>query len=528
MLFRRPFAFLIKYFKMIHLTLTVMIVYLLLKTNSIFRFIGEYMNSNMSTIGADTISSLFTPMMLVIIVAILVLTFIILCLMSYKKKPIQFYIFNVLVYGFVTFVFVFAYSNIKTLEIGLLDIRTLKLIQDFSLFALILQSLSLIAVAIRATGFDIKKFDFDQDVADLKITAEDSEEFEVDVELDTDQLKRTIRKKLRHIKYIYIENKFIINIIVLLCIALVCGVIYLNVGVYHKLHSENEPFKTTEFMLNIKKSYITNTDYHNNTITEDKKLLVIQYEVRNITAVNKKQFKPERFTLTINGKTLHAVDTYKDELYDLGAPYHYQYLTTNFQLYTLTYEISKDVKLDKIVLNYYDTNDQTIGIQITPVDDTKKTLIASTNMMNELSFDKTVLKNSRLKIDLYEIQNTFTNFYTYCISGDNCFTGMEYIQPSISGNFDKTLLKLTGKFMLDEASLLPLSDLYSILRDFGSIIYEINGEEKVISSNFKLVKPTKPSTDNVYYIEVPKELEIATKIKIRFTFREFVYEFIVK
>ena len=171
MLFKKPFAFLIKYFKVIHFALTIMTAYLLFRTNHIFRFIGEYMNSSISTIGTRITSSLFTPAMIVVMIGILILTFIILGLMSFKKKPTRFYVFNIIVYCFVTFVLVYSYTNIKTLEIGLLDVRTLKLIRDFCLLALILQSLSLITVGMRATGFNIKKFDFEQDLEDLKIAS---------------------------------------------------------------------------------------------------------------------------------------------------------------------------------------------------------------------------------------------------------------------------------------------------------------------------------------------------------------------
>ena len=173
MLFRRPFAFLIKYFKIIHLILGIMIAYILLKTNEIFRFVEEYLNATPFTIGNNVVPTLFNPIMWILIITILIFTFIILGVMNFKKKPVTFYIFNILVYSFVTFTLIYCYTNMKTLEVQLLDVRTLKLMRDFNLFALILQSLSLITVGIRATGFDIKKFDFDQDIEGLKITAED-------------------------------------------------------------------------------------------------------------------------------------------------------------------------------------------------------------------------------------------------------------------------------------------------------------------------------------------------------------------
>lgn len=525
MLFKRPFAFLIKYFKVIHFVLGTMIAYTLLKTNDVFRFIEEYLNSTPFIIGNNVVPILFKPIMLGIMIAILVLTFIILGVMNYKKKPVTFYIFNILVYSFVAFTLVYCYTNMKTLEIQLLDVRTLKLMRDFSLFALILQSLCLITVGIRATGFDIKKFDFDQDIEDLKITAEDSEEFEIDVELDTDRLKRNIRKKIRHAKYVYVENKLIIHIMLSAIIGIVCLAIYLNVGVYHKTYKQNEPFSTTEFILNVTNSYITNRDYHNHVIEKGKKILVIQYQVRSKSEVNKKTFKPERFVLSIGKQTFHDIDIYKEKTYDLGNPYRNEYITTSFQNYTLTYELPENLNTEKIILKYKDTNDKEVSIAVTPLDDAEKEVAATYTLNQEAILRQSLFKESKIQITSYELGQTFTNEYNYCITEYACLPGIEYIRPSTG----KTLLKLIGKFTLDETSdLKQLSDLYAVLRDFGSIQYEINGETKIINNRFQQVKPSKSTPENVYYIEVPKELEEAEHITISFTFRKYIYEFVVK
>lgn len=529
MLLRRPFAFLIKHFKAIHLVLGMMIAYTLLKTNDVFRFIEEYLNTTPFIIGNNVVPTLFKPIMLVIMVAILVLTFVILGVMNFKKKPITFYIFNILVYSFAAFTLVYCYTNIKTLEVQLLDVRTLKLMRDFSLFSLIFQSLSLITVGIRATGFDIKKFDFDQDIEDLKITAEDNEEFEIDVELDTDRLKRNIRKKIRHAKYVYVENKLIIHIILSVIVGVVCFAIYLNVGVYHKVYKQNEPFTTTEFMLNVTNSYITNRDYHNHIIEKGKKLLVIQYEVRSKYEASKKTFKPERFALSIGKQKFHDVDIYKEKTYDLGNPYRNAYITTTFQKYTLTYELPETLDTGKITLKYKDTNDKEIAISITPVNDENKELVATYTLNQEANLQKSILKESKIKINSYEIGQTFVSEYNYCLSTQVCLPGIEYIHPSASGSSDKTLLKIEGSFTLDETlELNPLGDLYTVLRDFGSIRYEIRGETKVLTTRLQQVKPSRQTTGNIYYIEVPKELEEAEHITILFTLREFIYEFVVK
>ena len=434
--------------------------------------------------------------------------------------------FNIIVYSFVTFVFIFSYTNIKTLEIGLLDIRTLKLMQDFYLISLILESLCLIIVGIRATGFNIRKFDFDQDLEDLKITAEDNEEFEIDVELDTDQLKRNLRKKIRHAKYIYIENHTMIHIGILIFIACIGCIIYLNTGVYHKRYQEGTYLSTSEFIINVKNSYITTQNYHGYEITKNKKLLVIQYQTRTINPVNKKMFRPERFYITIGKKKYYDTDSYKDELYDFGNRYHQEYLKTSFQEYILIYEIPTNSNTDKIVLNYRDINDKTIEVLLTPKYDNEP-IVSSFSLGDTVSLQKSLFNQSSILFQSYELNETFTNNYTYCVQYD-CMDAIEYMRPSVSGNYPKTLLKLVGEFHLDpDSTITKLNNFYTLLKDFGTITYEINGETKMIS-RFQQVKPTKGKVENTYYIEVPKELETAEHITISFKIREFIYKFVVK
>ena len=523
MLFRRPFAFLIKHFKMIHLALTIMIMYLLVQTNHIFRFIGEYMSSSILMIEPNVTTTLFKPFMTIVIIGIFALTFVILGLMSYKKKPVLFYIFNVLIYAFVSFTLVYCYTNLKILEIRLIEIKTLKLMQDFCLFSIMLQTFSVIIFGIRATGFNIKKFDFDEDLEDLKIADEDNEEFEIDMEFDTDLFKRTVRKKLRHAKYIYIENHSMIHLIILFILAIIGGMIFLNTGVYHKVYKEEERFSSSEFILNIKDSYITTSDYHQNTIVKGKKLLVIPYEVRSLSQVNKKMFKTARFTLKIGNQTFYDVDTYTEALSDIGNVYHGEYITTSFQKFILVYELPEKIKTDKIKLYYTDINNKVIEIAIHPVSDQNKTS-TTVNLNQNIILDKTFLNKSIVKIDSYEIGESFSGNYNYCIS-NFCYIGVEHITPSISGTYNKVLLKLNGSFVPDEN--VEDYDFYKLLSDFGTITYEINGENKKIRQ-FQQVKPVNIKTTDSYYIEVPKELESADHITLTYTFRKHIYEIVVK
>ena len=111
MILRKPYAILIKNFKLIHVILSAMMVYLFYRTNSILRFLNEYIGSSQIKIGDTVLDELFGPIFIILVVFIILLTLIIMGLLAFKKKPIKFYIYNIAVYIFSTVVYIIAFYN---------------------------------------------------------------------------------------------------------------------------------------------------------------------------------------------------------------------------------------------------------------------------------------------------------------------------------------------------------------------------------------------------------------------------------
>ena len=167
MILRKPFAFFIKHFRFIHLILAICAVYLITKTNAILSFYLEYMDIMSISPGTSVSTDLFNSMLWISTIVIILGSILIAFLMKFKKKPIRFYKINIIVYIVLILIYIFAHGTIKSLEIGLVDIRTLKMVQDFLVIAMILQVPSTISLVIRALGFDIKKFDFERYLEEL-------------------------------------------------------------------------------------------------------------------------------------------------------------------------------------------------------------------------------------------------------------------------------------------------------------------------------------------------------------------------
>ncbi|MBQ8206738.1 MAG: hypothetical protein IJZ77_04675, partial [Bacilli bacterium] len=353
MILRRPYAFLIKYFKLIHIFLVVLLCYLLYRTNVILKFFQEYLSSEQIISGRDFTGELFNTWMFALPFIIILILGVLLGVMFYKKKPKLFYVYNILIMICLLVVYNIGYDMINTLEAQIIETRTLRLIRDVFTIVILFQGLSLIFTFVRATGFDIKKFDFNKDLQQLDITETDAEEFEVDVNIETDILKRNVRKKLRFLKYLYIENKFIINGVFLILFSIACFSLYMNLTIYNKTYKQGQTFSANEFVLSIKNSYLTNQNNLGKQIT-DNYLLIVEVDIQ--AHYEETVLKTTKVELEINDNTYYPNNKYDSSLVDLGTIYNNKVINTNeFQKILLVYEIPKDVIDKKMTLRYLDS-----------------------------------------------------------------------------------------------------------------------------------------------------------------------------
>lgn len=143
------------------------------------------------------------------VVIALLISIVVLYLMRHKKKPSFFYIFSTCVYLFLIALLIFGKSFIYDLQFTTPDLRFTKIVSDLFFIELALQIPIIVITFIRTIGFDVKKFDFKKDIMELDIKDEDNAEFEFELNLDTEETRAKIRRKVRYFKYYYKENKII-------------------------------------------------------------------------------------------------------------------------------------------------------------------------------------------------------------------------------------------------------------------------------------------------------------------------------
>jgi len=524
---KKPYKILIKNFRIIHLILAIMSAYLIYKTNSLVSFFNEYMSSSDTVIGTDVTGNLFSSLMFILpFITLLGITVIVL-LMKWKDKPIILYLINILIYLAVLIVYTYVKSVTETMELELVDIRTLKLVSD-SLFAIFfVQTLSIITFVIRAIGFDIEKFDFGKDL-DLDISEKDNEEFEFEVKVDTGKIRRNIIRNSRNFKYIYKENRFLINIFIGVGLLFTGFIVYLNVGVYNKIYKENKMFSTNEFSMKIENSYITDSDYQGNKIVNNK-LVVVKIKIKNNSNDDLK-LETARLSLKIGNISFHNKTKYKSKLIDLGNTYTKEEISKdNFQEYLLVFEVPKNYSSKKMILSYEDKNDKKIRVKLSPYvfKDTK--VVKNYKIGESINFKNSIIKNTSLKIYGYETAYRFKNNYDFCLSKTECISSYEYLVASLTGNKTKALLKLKSDITLDKDKYSnKLDSTYKLISTFGTITYKVGNETKTMRLDNNEVIPTENRKDNETFIEIYGEIMSSSSIVLNLNVRDKQYNYTLK
>ena len=117
MILRKPYAFLIKYFKLIHLFIAVLIGYLLYKSYNLVDFLSLSVANNYNAVISGQIAGLFINYFMYFAI-ILILGFLIAIyyLLSHKDKPRKFYMYSIIYYIILFILFTIFYDFINDLS----------------------------------------------------------------------------------------------------------------------------------------------------------------------------------------------------------------------------------------------------------------------------------------------------------------------------------------------------------------------------------------------------------------------------
>lgn len=523
MIIRKPYAFLIKHFRLIHGIIFAMLVFLMVRSLGIYSFFSDYASKHYFVNTVNLVSDHISPLMYIVCVLTLVFCVVIYYLFSEKKKNRGIYLF-IIIYSVVLIgYYIYISSVLNGLISKSLNVETVRAIRDISLIIVLPQFIFIPVIIARALGFNLKQFEFKRDLEDLQIETTDNEEVEVTLGKNNYKYKRFFAKCYRLLGYYIEENKFFVTGLLSVIMLAISITIYLNIKVYNVKYNTNQEIFTNTMYYKVNESYLTNKEASGMIIDETKYYLIVNVNIKNKSST-KYYASTELFRLDDGENNLTPKFNMSKLFADFGDIFVPKDIAANSEeSFNVVFEIDKKKVKDEYLfrinnlenLKTTSKNLQYSDIIINPINIDDVTEGTNYVMKQNIDFSNTLLKNSSLSINKYEISDSFKDSYNYCLN-KTCYDKTYIISPS---NTEKnTIIKIQGTYKIDDSIYLKdyLKNFGSIFEYFGVIKYRYMGDiytEKLNKLNVSYEK------DGIAYYEVSNKVDNADKVEINLTIR---------
>lgn len=534
MILRKPYAFLIKNFRTIHIILTFLTIYILYKTNTIVDFYKDFVINNYSVTIVDNLASNYVGVLLcfsiVLVIGILIAVFI---LLKTKNKQNKIYLAGILYYFVLLILVIISYYLINGLELELWSTAAARTYRDIAQMIYYPQFIFIIVLAIRALGFNVKQFNFKNDLKELEITDSDNEEVELNINFQTYKFERTLRRLLREMKYYLKENKIVIFVISLVLIGIFGFMFYKNYEKLDYTYKQKQVFTYNYLKYNITDSMVTNVDMNGNVIYEDKYFVVIRFEVENDT-------KDDR-NLEYNDFKLYYNDDYVYPNLDLGV--YFKDYGDNFNgdtiyarsknTYIMAYMIDSKYKSENFYINLYlgssknkkEFRAKSATINLDPVRLGDVEVIRNAKLNEDVSLSSTALGESKITIKDAVITSRYEYNYQNCYNGE-CRTYTDVVVADNTYQRRQILIAMDYDLVLDNnaPSYKNINDLNAFASSFLKVQYVFDGNTR--TANTKYVTPSK--LKNKLILQTSGEIMDAEEINLLVTIRNRCYVIKIK
>lgn len=531
MIIKKPYGFLIKHFKLIHMLLLVPTLYLLLNFGDISKFFTNYVANNYKTFEVTVAGTYITAITYLAIIVLILANAIIFLLMRSKKKSTLVYGFSMIYYIILLILTVVFYSTLNSIDTSTLDATIVNFVADVAKIAPFPSYILMVAYAIKGIGFNIKTMRFDS-ALELHASDEDDEEIELKVNADSYTIKRTAVHTARELKYYILENKFVFACFGAVLIILIGIGLYMNFEVYNKKYKLYQAFVLDNFTMSVKESYITNVDYSGNVISTDSYFVALRIAIEN-KSMQDMAIDSSNFRLYLGKDYVYPSYERSARFIDLGK--NYQGNTIQAQTsadYVFVYELTKDQLKTQYQIKVLsdlkvDAGELTPSykiINIKPTNILKTEKLGESKVGKEVLLKDTTLGNTILKIKSIKIQDAYQYQGTACTGVDKCKTGTY----SIVAKSGKTLMIIEDDIQWDETAPYYINskkdfygDLVKVSYKYKSLLYDNEDSAKLID-----VTPDTLKTAKVY--EVPMMVTAAYEIDLDIQIRNKTYTIHVK
>lgn len=495
MILKKPYAFLIKYFKLLHLVLTLFMVNVFVHSTGAYSFFTSYIRGENIIVGFDYVGRHFNFLLYLSVFIIMSFSIMMLILMKRKKKPYILYIYYILLYSFVAGVMILTYNNISILENNLLDVRIIRANRDLYTASIFLQFLALSFVFVRTLGFDIKKFDFKRDLQGLEIDEKDKEEIELSVSVDHIDPKSEVIKAYHNVRYIVVENKLMYQIISLSLILLLSISFVAGRTILRDSYSMGQIVNTDMFGFRVDSARLTNRGFNNRTLTEGNQLVVLNMGVRDSTRSDR-LLDSSTLILEVDGRRFRKTTQYNRYLVDLGNPYNRDPLKGEYEDYLIAFEVFDNINYSNARLIVRDVErdegrifnvEKYIDLDIKSIDEE----IERTNLYfgQEITIP---YHDEELEV---EFKGAFLNEqhltrYRYCLREEDCYIASEMLRLNIRRRHIDSLMfveyDVDSEHKRTVERMLVNNTMFMGVTDYSSEIYQ---DIELFETNRRLIGP---------------------------------------
>lgn len=518
MIIRKPYAFLIKNFRKIHIFFLILCGFVYYKCMQTRSFVSEFLQLETYDAYYEPITKYASILALLSLLVMIGLSIALVVLLRYKKKPWKLYMVPLCTYLFLFLSFCLTISLFSGYDSssGTTGIRA---ISDLLFMGTIPQYVVIIILLIRIFGIDLNKFDFKSDQEYLELSNEDREEIEISVNIDKDSFKRIFKRLKRNLGYFYQEHRFIVNVFVCILVVVCVVSIYRLVFIVHKSYKQGDAIETNGYTIHINQSYFTNKDYQGNVISRASDFVVLDVTIKN--NAQEREVNLNRFhVMNKTGNYTQTYETYATDFQDLGKTVEKLTLSNQeSKRLLLIFKVDKNLDPDKFVLYYQEFNNNQPYLRKIKLNilDYRKIEKQKTKVLREEEVIQVGEEEMFFSIEDVALlsQTTYNNWV--CPSRNNCFA-----QPNIlSARQGKMILQL-----FFTSSGFSGKDFVDFSMEYGKIDYiDSKGKRKEISVVDALGRNY---TGNYMYLEVPQSLQEASVIRLVYTVRNKKYVYRIK
>ncbi len=512
MIIRKPYAFLIKNFRKIHIFLLILSLFVVYKLIDVSKFVNDFMSLGIYDLFSDPITKHITIFLNISLLLLTIGSLALVFLLRHKGKPWKLYLMPTITY-FALFLVLNMIKNFfrnYTIDVATTDLRFSR---DLLMIFFILQIPAIGIYLMRIFGWDIKKFNFNADKEFLELSEEDREEIEIGLDIDKNTFIRLYKRLVRNIGYVYQEHKTICKSIIGVFIVIVLFIGYKTIFITHKSYREGDFYSINGYTFRINKTYITDKDFNGKVIERKSKFIVVDLTIKNNSAP--RTIYLENFHIkNSTSDYITTNQTYASEFKDLGDTYEStRKLKRDEELNCIiVYKVDKNLSKNKFVLFYQENGNYLRKIKL------KLNDVSKIEDVVELQVGDSIELNSGNKSETISIDGVTITDRTDYTTRVKTTLGSTIETKDLVIEGDSRILRIDFASDVWEAK-----NMIDFLNKYGKLIYkDSEGDEEVVN----LVNPINKSYyGKSIYFKVPVELESSEDVYFDLIVRNKHYKY---